>query len=452
MEASATSSETRIRSKLPSVGGNDEEPTRIERGALLDAIHAFEGWLSSNGNLSFDPYDIWGTRYGLAARRLYYRKHPLGLPLIAPLLLMEIVCPSVRSTVVERSRFATADAQLLLGFLNLYASTQQPTYLTSARRLADDLLSYSINGYRGYCWGYPFDWQNQRGLWERNTPYITCTPYCFEAYLGLHEATGDARFAETAKSIADFVYHDLRDTETASDAAAASYSPKDDSQVINASAYRAWVLFEAGDRFQSDEFQEKATRNLNFVLQNQRPDGSWWYAADSHGRFIDHFHTCFVLKNLFKLNRITARPGVSDAIRRGYDFYRRELFYPDGNPKSFAVQPRTGIVRLEMYNFAEAITLGVLLREEIPEAFGLAERLAIRLIEDFQLSDGHFVTRVYNGGIRHTFPFLRWPQSQLFLALTNIFAATTGSSQRATLASSRKASDASERLQNLKTH
>ena len=73
-----------------------------------------------------------------------------------------------------------------------------------------------------------------------------------------------------------------------------------------------------------------------------------------------------------------------------------------------------------MYNFAEAITLGALIREEIPAAYDLAQRLARLLIQDYQLPEGHFVTRIYIGGFNHTMPFLRWPQAQLFYALTNL--------------------------------
>jgi hypothetical protein len=77
-----------------------------------------------------------------------------------------------------------------------------------------------------------------------------------------------------------------------------------------------------------------------------------------------------------------------------------------------------------MYNFAEAITLGALLRDSIPGAFELAQKLAAILCEQHQLRDGHFVTRVYRGGFRHTFPFLRWPQAQLFYSLTNLLVAS----------------------------
>ena len=318
---------------------------------------------------------------------------------------------------------------VVLGFLNLYQTTGESRYLAKAHQLGKQLLRYSIAGYSGLCWGYPFDWQNQRGMWGRNTPFITCTPYCYEAFCTLAEATGDDEALATAASIASFVFHDLHDTPAGPDATAASYSPHDTSQVINASAYRAWVLFDAAERLARPDFLEKAERNLNFILQNQRSDGSWFYATDEAGKFVDHFHTCFVLKNLFKISSLENAPDLTAVIRSGYDFYREELFGADGLPRSFAIKPRTGIVRLEMYDFAEAITLGTLLRKEIPEAYEHAQNVADVLCREYQLPDGHFVTRVYLGGIRHTFPFLRWPQSQLFLALTNLYLAMASPDQ-----------------------
>ena len=384
---------------------------------VSEGIRRFDAWLEKVGYESYEPYDSWGTKYGLFARRIYYTKGIVGLPLIAPILFMETACPSARSLFVRKDRFATADGQLTLAFLNLYRATGEKKFLEKAVRLGDEILQYSVPGYSGKCWGYPFDWQNNRGLWRKNTPYITCTPYCFEAYRGLHDATGEQRYLDISKSIAKFVYSDLKDTPAGPNAAAASYSPMDETKVVNASAYRAWVLFET----ELPEYQDKAQRNLNFILQSQREDGAWLYATEGSGEgFIDHFHTAFVLKNLFKINRRLQSAAIAEAIRKGWDFYRRELFDAEGLPKSFAVQPRTQIVKLEMYNFAEAITLGALLRDSIPEAFTLAQKLATILCERHQLADGHFVTRVYRGGFRHTFPFLRWPQAQLFYALTNL--------------------------------
>lgn len=388
---------------------------------------AFGRWADRTGFESYDPYDVWGTRYGVFSRRLYYRVPFLGVPLIAPVVFIEMVCPQLRKLFLSKQRFATADAQLLLGFLNLYQVTEEPDYLNRAEALADDLLSRSIPGFGGYCWGYPFDWQNSSGLWRKNTPFITAVPYCYEAFVTLAETTGQARYVDVAKSIARFVHDDLNDTETSSDAAAASYSPVVHDKVVNASAYRAFVLFDAAHRFDVSEYFSKAERNLNFILETQGDDGSWPYAVDDgHESFIDHFHTCFVLKNLFKINQYLQKEEVGLALVNGYRYYRNALFYRDGMPRYYARSPRTQIVRVETYNFAEAITLGVLLRDKIPSAYQVAQDLALRLSRDFQLSDGHFVTRVYASGVRHTLPFMRWPQAQLFYALTSLLVAKNG--------------------------
>ncbi len=422
--------------RLISVSHSDVGCTSDE---LWTAARKFAAWLDRSGYESYDPYDVWGSKYGRFARRLYYEKHPAGAALTAPLILMEIVCPRLRGLFVKKDRYPTADAQLVLAFLNLYEASQdqQPTsgttagnhhqkrpmgsWLAKAESLADELLAQSVPGYSGACWGYPFDWQNVNGLMPKNTPHITATPYCYEAFTKLFDATGDDRYLEVARSIAAFVFQDLNDTPTGVDSAASSYTPHDNGKVVNASAYRAFVLFDAAQRFQNEVFRLKAWKNLRFILESQQAEGSWLYAIDNPAEaFIDNFHTCFVLKNLYKINLELRCEDVSQAIKRGYEWYRKALFDERDEPKSFAIAPRLQIVRLEMYNIAEAITLGVLLRNDIPGALGLAETLAARLMRCYGLPAGHWVTRVYLGGIRHTLPFLRWPQSQLFLALTNL--------------------------------
>lgn len=409
---------------------------------LWTMIGKFATWLDDAGYASYDPYDIWGTRYGKWARRLYYDKHFAGIFLTAPLVLMEIVCPRLRQFFVKKDRYPTADAQLALAFLNLYevcenersggepgearaqATQCQGSWLSKAKNLADDLLKESVPGYGGPCWGYPFDWQNVNGLMPKGTPHITATPYCYEVFSRLFDLTGEDRYLEVARSIMSFVTDDLKDTPTGPESAASSYTPHDRGKVVNASAYRAFLLFDAAQRFGDGAFLAKGWKNLRFILESQQADGSWLYAIDNPAEaFIDHFHTCFVLKNLCKINRHLMSADVREAIARGYDWYRRSLFDAEDNPKSYAIAPRLEIVRLEMYNVAEAITLGVLLRRDYPDAFSLAETLATRLLQRYQLPDGYWVTRVYRGGVTHSVPFLRWPQSQLFLSLTSLLVA-----------------------------
>ena len=65
------------------------------------------------------------------------------------------------------------------------------------------------------------------------------------------------------------------------------------------------------------------------------------------------------------------------------------------------------LVQTEIYDYAEGISLGVLLKDEIPDAFKCAQKLALDVYSYFQLSDGHFLTRIYRGGLRNTVPYIR---------------------------------------------
>ncbi len=396
-----------------------------DRGdAILTACERFLCWLNRVGYESYDPYDIWGTCYGLWSRKVYYAKGNLGIPLVAPLVAVDLVWPSVRGMFVTKARFATADSQILLGLLNIYQTTKEDRHLEHAIALGDEILAYAIPGFGGPCWGYPFDWQNNNdALWPKNTPYITCTPYCYEAYLGLLEATGNKKYLSLASGIAKFVHGDLKDIPTGPTSAAGSYSPFDKRQVVNASAYRAYVLADAGRRFGRQEYLETSWRNLNFVLESQAGDGSWLYAMNEAKSYIDNLHTCFNLKNLFKTYRLAPNQRIEAAIRRGFTYYRSHLVDVEGNPLPFSVKPRLQLAKLEMYDLAEGITMGALLGDMIPEAGTLARSLADKLIQNYQLEDGHFVTRVFRGGFHHRFPFLRWPQAQLFYSLTNLLKA-----------------------------
>lgn len=395
------------------------------------SLDAFIRWLDKNGYDSFDPYDLWGTRYGLWARKVYYDNKWLGTPLVAPIVATDIVLPSVRKAFLAKRRYATADAQLVLGFVNLFETTSHPAYLKRAESLTSEFLEYAVTGYRGLCWGYPFDWQNNKAMWPKNTPYITCTPYCYEAFIRLYETTGNNDYLTHARSVSRFIYQNLNETPFSEDAAAGSYSPLDNSMVVNASAYRAYTLIDAGKRFQEEEQFQAGLRNLRFVQQSQNENGSWLYGLDTPAdRFVDHFHTCFNLKNLIKLNKRLLDESVKRSIRKGYDWYLANLFHQNGRPKSFAKVPRLQIAKLEMYNYAEAITLGCLARDLIPGSFEKAKNLANDLIENFQLSDGHFATRTLAFGRKHTFPFIRWPQAQIFLALTNLSKTLSSNTER----------------------
>ena len=135
---------------------------------------------------------------------------------------------------------------------------------------------------------------------------------------------------------------------------------------INAAAYRAFLLTSASQVFSNENYWEIAERNLNFVLENQNADGSWYYAIDGVRDFIDHFHTCFVMKALAKIHALTGHAACIEALAKGVSYYLKNLFDEDGLPKPFSKAPRLTVYKRELYDCAECINLCLLLRGPFP--------------------------------------------------------------------------------------
>ena len=133
-------------------------------------------------------------------------------------------------------------------------------------------------------------------------------------------------------------------------ASSCSYTPFDKGGVINAAAYRSFLLTSASQIFNEEEYWLTAERNLNFVLDNQNPDGSWYYAVDGVRDFVDHYHTCFVMKALAKIHALTGHAATLKALGKGIGYYLNNLFDADGLPKPFSRAPRLTVYKRELYD------------------------------------------------------------------------------------------------------
>jgi hypothetical protein len=223
------------------------------------------------------------------------------------------------------------------------------------------------------------------------------------------------------ESIAEHAMRDYHDQETSPDASSCSYTPSasDRCGVINASAYRAFLLIRAAQDFNRPDYRQVGERNLNFVLQSQNQDGSWYYAMDGVRDFVDHFHTCFVMKALAKIEKLTGWTRVTHAITRGVDYYVKNLFDERRLPKPFARAPRLTVYRRELYDCAESINLGVLLRGRFPELDDNLRIVVDEMIHRWQKPDGSFRSRQLFFGFDNV-PMHRWAQSQLFRSLSQL--------------------------------
>ncbi len=385
--------------------------------AIRQIILRFVNWLDRYGETSRDHQSFFAGPIGGRAKALYYKKPLLGTVAVAPMILSEAFFPAARQFFWRKQRFPIADAHYAMGFALLAQLTGEDTYYERAVQFLNVLEQTRCPGYRHYCWGYPFDWVTRTGVMAAGTPLITTTPYAYEAFSAVQRIDGRARWLEIMQSIAEHAAGDIPDRVLAADVATAGYNPLDtQGGVINASAYRAFLLTSAAVQFGREDYRGIAERNLNFVLGAQQPNGSWFYASDDVRDFVDHYHTCFVLKALAKIEGLVGHEGCREAIRAGVAYYVCHLFDDNGLPKPFSRAPRLTVYRQELYDYAECINLGVLLRGRFPE---LDERLRTTvedLLAHWVKGDGSFRSRRLLLGWDNV-PMHRWAQAQMFRSL-----------------------------------
>jgi hypothetical protein len=386
---------------------------------LQAAVVRFALWLDRFGETSYDHQSYFASDLGRSAKALYYRKPLLGALAVSPMIFSEACVPSARSLFWKPQRFPIADAHYAMGFAFLAQVLGEKTHHRRAVHFLEVLKETRCPGFDHYAWGYPFNWETRRGTLKEGTPMITSVPYVYEAFRQVYRLDGNSQWLEIMQSIAQHALEDYQDFEFSPSASTCCYCPGPDnsSGVINASAYRAYLLTQAALDFSEQKYQKAAERNLNFVIESQNPNGSWYYSVDNVRDFVDHFHTCFVLKALAKIEQLTGFPQCRRTIQRGVNYYVKNLFDADGLPKPFSKPPRLTVYRRELYDYAECINLGVLLQGQFPELDRILSVVLNDVLQRWQKSDGAFRARELLIGWDNV-PMHRWAQSQMFRSLS----------------------------------
>jgi hypothetical protein len=388
---------------------------------VASTVERFSAWLDRYGETSYDFQTFYAGPYGKFAKGLYYQRRGPGICAVAPIIFCEAFVPAARRFFFIRQRFPIADAHYAMGFARLAQRSGDARHLQRAVHFLEVLLNTSCRGESGLGWGYPFDWVTIDGTIHSQTPLITTLPYVYEAFSAVHAIAPDDRWLHVMHSIAEHALHDYRNIDAGNGTATCTYTPLpwDRGRVVNANAYRAFLLTKAAHDLKDQRYVNAAESNLQFVLTSQNADGSWFYAIDGRRDFIDHFHTCFVLKALLKIVRLTSREDCDRAIQAGLRYYADHLFCAEGLPRPFAKPPRLIVYRRELYDYAECINLLTLAAGRQAGLEAILARTIEDAIDRWQRPEGQFRSRQLLVGWDDV-PMHRWAQAQLFRSLCGL--------------------------------
>jgi hypothetical protein len=345
----------------------------------------------------YDPYDIWSLP-ALGELKSKWTQGQKKSAWLVPLIgVLEILAPN--------------HLRKYLGVKpHTFAHVEAMRYQAGELSPREALEAFSVARVRDCAWGLPFAWFSKNGVYSANTPYVTNTPYVMEALVAiarLPELKTEAQrlFEQTWAFLETLEVMHATHSELA-----LSYAPVEEPRkVVNANSYAAlaYALHAVHGRDENRVFAtERAERLVNWLLAQQRADGSWFYYADTApGNFIDGFHSCFVLKNLIKIQKALPHLEalIQPAIDKGWLYIRTHLYDPRHRLcRRFSQRSHRDPFRWDLYDQAEY--LGLLIDFEL---FDEAQRFAAHVESRFQ-RNGAWFCRIDILGRPWGKGFLRW--------------------------------------------
>lgn len=370
-----------------------------------DAVDSIRRWGEGCDWRGYDPYDALnsplapyltlGTAFGRRALTQVVKRSPVNL---RPLL-------RIKPAHNDKALGLVASA-----YARLAVARGDDTAADAVRRWLDRLISDAVVDGGGRAWGYHFDVQTRFFGYAKGTPNTIATSFVAHALLDGLELLGDARFGDAAGGATGFLLEHMLDPEE--DAPFFSYLPQKRELVHNANllacsvAVRTAVLLD-------EPLDGRVRAAVATSVDAQRTDGSWSYSAGPAGRWVDNFHTGYVLESLGRCSVLV--DGLRPALERGFDYWERALFQPDGEPKP-TPEHRFPV---DAHDYAQAIETWLSAVEWRGDALDRARRTADLLVERMLNARG-YVNFQRGRFVTNRVPFIRWTTAPAFRALAGL--------------------------------
>jgi len=390
----------------------------MDDSIIEQAFNDLLAWCRQHDFAGHDPFDALNSRifqstplrHSRTARLIWtqaFKRSPLnlrGLALVPPQKNAKGLALFALAALANHRRLKTSETE------------------TDARALLGELWSMRLQGFSGAAWGYNFAWQSRNFFAPQGTPMIVPTAFAARAFIEGQRAFADAQYLKMARGSCDFILNDLKRTISTADEICFSYSPRDSTQIFNASLLAAETIVGVGALTGEIEFCNLAQRAAHYVIRNQREDGSWAYGAEPGQQWVDNFHTAYVLLSLARIGKaLPAEAGnIRAALQKGYAFWRERFFLADGWPKYYdgALYPA------DAHAAATAIVTLLELQDLDAGALPLAKTIAAWTIRNLRDARGFFYYQRRRFYTVHT-PYMRWTQGWMLYALARLLEETS---------------------------
>ncbi len=265
-------------------------------------------------------------------------------------------------------------------------------------------------------WGLNFPYTSRFVNANANTPNIYNTVTTGLAICELLSFVKNEEYEKQIESIIDALFK-VFSFKDESSKGWFSYYPGQKSPTYNVNALVIYFLCKANNTLKHHYAETSVINKLiQLLTEEQNNDGSWYYSRSEQGKWIDGFHTGFIIESLaYAYSHGYESEKLSLSLSKAWDYYINNLFTDDNFPKYFNTSTKYPI---ESQNCAQAIQTLTLVSTWLGwNKKDLLDKLINNTINNLFDDKGFFYykkTKLFT----YKQSYLRWSTSPMLVALS----------------------------------
>lgn len=357
----------------------------------------YKGW---------DPFDGLNSRFfqnSLLINSRFFRLVWIQLNKRSPINLR-------RLTGVDMSYNSKGLALLISGLINLYKTSQNEQFLENALYLSKIIIQNRSKDRDYFCAGYNFFWEAKAFSVPAYKPNLIVTTFCAESFLDIHKTTGEKSFLKLAIEAAAFLHKELLLIDNKEEACF-GYIPGENIIVHNVNILGAKLYADLFRLTEENEYRIYSIRSLSYTLNAQQPDGSWFYGESRFHKWVDNFHTGFILCAIKDIMEILNITSPKTKLEKGLNYHMSNHFSPGLFPKYYNGK----LYPVDIHNIAQGIITFTKFNMQTK-----ARLLFEYALEQFWDEKRHYFYYQKTGSYTNKINYIRWSQAWMFYAITKL--------------------------------
>ncbi|MBP1644462.1 MAG: hypothetical protein H6Q16_37 [Bacteroidetes bacterium] len=283
--------------------------------------------IETNQYKGYDPADLLNSKYN------FIKKLPGGI--LKVISLINIYSPYNFRPILKVQPAENTTAMVILGhiYLNLYKVYKDEVYLTKINFIESWLLNNAIKDNNTLGWARIIDYQfNSKQDFKNNSSLTFINAEALKLFLDLYEYTKYSKYLDYSIKIADHLSLETNIIKREF-GYCLSYASKLNIEIYNASIIAGSQLNRLYKYTNNEDYLELSLRILEYTLQIQKKDGSWYYSLNNgkEKKQID-FHQTYMLSGIIDYEFEIENKEVINNYNNGLDFYVKKMFDDRGLP------------------------------------------------------------------------------------------------------------------------